>query len=73
MGHPEGDKVIKAVVDIIGKSIRPDDVLARVGGEEFGVMLTHLERKEGEELAERIRKNVEQLTDNNPQYAIAQK
>ena len=72
-GHPEGDKVIKAVVDIIGKSIRPDDVLARVGGEEFGVMLTHLERKEGEELAERIRKNVEQLTDNNPQYAIAQK
>ncbi|EJA1001813.1 GGDEF domain-containing protein, partial [Escherichia coli] len=72
-GHPVGDQVIKTVVKIIGKSIRPNDLLARVGGEEFGVMLTEIDHENAEALAERIRANVERLTGDNPEYAIPQK
>ena len=72
-GHPVGDQVIKTVVKIIGKSIRPNDLLARVGGEEFGVMLTEIDYENAEALAERIRANVERLTGDNPEYAIPQK
>ncbi|MGA3841878.1 GGDEF domain-containing protein, partial [Escherichia coli] len=56
-----------------GKSIRPNDLLARVGGEEFGVMLTEIDYENAEALAERIRANVERLTGDNPEYAIPQK
>ncbi|MGD2847321.1 diguanylate cyclase, partial [Escherichia coli] len=69
-GHPVGDQVIKTVVSIIGKSIRPNDLLARVGGEEFGVLLTETDTESAKVLAERIRANVEHLTGDNPEYAI---
>lgn len=72
-GHPVGDRVIKTVVSIIGKSIRPNDLLARVGGEEFGVLLTETDTESAKVLAERIRANVERLTGDNPEYAIPQK
>lgn len=72
-GHPVGDQVIKTVVSIIGKSIRPNDLLARVGGEEFGVLLTETDTESAKVLAERIRANVERLTGDNPEYAIPQK
>ncbi|EFU9407757.1 GGDEF domain-containing protein [Escherichia coli] len=72
-GHPIGDQVIKTVVNIIGKSIRPDDLFARVGGEEFGVLLTDIDTERAKALAERIRENVERLTGDNPEYAIPQK
>ncbi|MCV5349197.1 GGDEF domain-containing protein, partial [Escherichia coli] len=66
-GHPVGDQVIKTVVNIIGKSIRPDELLARVGGEEFGVLLTDIDTERAKALAERIRENVERLTGDNPE------
>ncbi|QKX44654.1 diguanylate cyclase [Escherichia coli] len=69
-GWRSGDKT---VVNIIGKSIRPDDLLARVGGEEFGVLLTDIDTERAKALAERIRENVERLTGDNPEYAIPQK
>lgn len=55
------------------ESIRPDDLLARVGGEEFGVLLTDIDTERAKALAERIRENVERLTGDNPEYAIPQK
>ena len=44
----------KTVVNIIGKSIRPDDLLARVGGEEFGVLLTDIDTERAESFSGRI-------------------
>tara|TARA_R110001606_G_scaffold395664_1_gene568356 strand:- start:37935 stop:40064 length:2130 start_codon:yes stop_codon:yes gene_type:complete len=38
-GHPCGDKVIKAVADYLINTSRSSDVLARVGGEEFSLIL----------------------------------
>lgn len=61
-GHQEGDRVIVAVVDIISKSIRDSDVFARIGGEEFAILLSCKTRDEAMMIAERIRKNVEVYT-----------
>lgn len=38
-GHEEGDRVLKALVNIISQRIRETDKLFRVGGEEFAVIL----------------------------------
>ena len=61
-GHQEGDKVIVSIVYIINKSIRDSDVFARVGGEEFGILLKCNDKQEAMVVAERIRQNVEKLT-----------
>ena len=38
-GHPEGDLILKAVSDVIKEHHRAEDVVARLGGEEFVVLL----------------------------------
>lgn len=69
-GHPVGDRVILAVVDIIKDSIRDNDVFARLGGEEFGLLLPDTDRSMAVVVAERIRQNVEQRTGQGNLYAV---
>ncbi len=57
-GHSAGDDVIRAVADTILSSIRKVDVAARIGGEEFAVILPKSEKKSSLATAERIRKAI---------------
>jgi diguanylate cyclase len=58
-GHPVGDRVIKAVADALLECVRPMDTPARVGGEEFAVILPNCPPAFGETVAERLRARVE--------------
>lgn len=60
-GHSVGDAVLKALAMAIKDSVRQSDITARIGGEEFAVMLPHTDMTAACELAERLRKNVEAL------------
>ncbi len=42
-GHEAGDKLIKAVGDLISKSLRRADTIARLGGDEFAVIIEGIE------------------------------
>lgn len=61
-GHAVGDKVLVEVARRMGDAIRVQDVLARLGGEEFGILLPDTSLAQGVELAERLR----QLTATEP-------
>ncbi len=58
-GHPAGDQVIKAVSRALLDCVRPMDLVARVGGEEFAIILPNCAVTFGETVAERVRRRVE--------------
>ncbi len=59
-GHPVGDQVIRAVGKICGEVVRGSDIVTRVGGDEFGVILfASVENAIG--VAKRIRLRIQEL------------
>ncbi len=54
-GHAVGDRVVRLVGDLIGKMLRNVDVLARIGGDEFVIILVEVEAGTAREVANRIR------------------
>jgi diguanylate cyclase len=58
-GHGAGDLAIQAVATALLDSVRPMDLVARVGGEEFSIILPNCPNSFGETVAERIRRRVE--------------
>jgi len=54
-GHPAGDKVLIKVSNSLKSYIRTEDILARIGGEEFSILLPETSLKAAREVAERIR------------------
>ena len=56
-GHEAGDTVLKSFAEILKSNTRESDMCCRLGGEEFLLVLTHIEEKENVNIAiERIRK-----------------
>jgi len=53
-GHKKGDELLKKVARLLHKSCREDDIVARIGGDEFMILLPHTSNKEAEEIADRI-------------------
>lgn len=58
-GHAIGDQVLIAFADILRKSMRTGDVVARVGGEEFVLLMIEAPLEEAVRAVQRIRKDVE--------------
>jgi diguanylate cyclase (GGDEF)-like protein len=54
-GHLVGDQVLKEVAAISKETCREEDVICRIGGEEFAVILPHSAGTDAESLAERLR------------------
>ncbi|SDD39095.1 GGDEF domain-containing protein [Aquimonas voraii] len=57
-GHAAGDRVLVEVCRRLHAALRPEDSLARLGGEEFGVLLPGCEGEAAREVAERIRRRI---------------
>ena len=59
-GHPVGDKVIKKIADLCHDVFRNEDVIGRVGGEEFLCILPRTDEKQCKVIAERFLKKISQ-------------
>jgi diguanylate cyclase (GGDEF)-like protein len=54
-GHPDGDSLLVAVAHNWTEALRPDDVLARIGGDEFAVLMPACAHAQATELIGRMR------------------
>lgn len=57
-GHPAGDRLLRALVDLLQHHLRASDRLARLGGEEFLVLMPATAEREALDIAERLRELV---------------
>jgi diguanylate cyclase len=68
-GHLVGDRVLRAIANVVKAQMRGVDTAARYGGEEIAVILPRTEMVGGYSLAERIREAIAELritTDEEP-------
>ena len=61
LGHPYGDRVLRAVGAALADSVRSTDTAARVGGEEFALILPGADAEASFAVAERAREKVAQI------------
>ncbi|ACX52459.1 diguanylate cyclase/phosphodiesterase [Ammonifex degensii KC4] len=60
LGHGAGDRALRFVVELLRRNLRKGDLLARVGGDEFAVLLEGVELEEARAVAERLRQVVDE-------------
>ncbi len=54
-GHPAGDRLLKETAAVWRNQLREGDLLARIGGEEFGLLLPNCDTSHAVEVIERLR------------------
>ncbi len=59
-GHARGDEVLKRLVELISGRLRAVDILCRLGGEEFVVLLNETGQRDAAVVAEDLRRRVEE-------------
>lgn len=58
-GHAAGDALLQEVAEVMMRQLRASDILGRVGGDEFGLLLRNCTLERGAEVADKLRAAVE--------------
>ena len=61
-GHPAGDAILRAVGKLLKRNTRESDYVARVGGDEFAIIMTHAALHQSEQLADKLAALINGLT-----------
>jgi diguanylate cyclase (GGDEF)-like protein len=58
-GHSEGDRALTATADILKRTFRESDVIARIGGDEFVVIINDVDEISGDVIISRLQENLD--------------
>ena len=58
LGHQVGDSLLINAANILTSSLRNTDIVSRIGGDEFGILLPYARKEEVEIISQRIQKNL---------------
>jgi diguanylate cyclase (GGDEF)-like protein/PAS domain S-box-containing protein len=71
LGHKEGDKALKDVANVLGRSFRKSDVIARMGGDEFAVVAVDALKSSESIIVGRMLKNISLENSHRKKYDLA--
>jgi diguanylate cyclase (GGDEF)-like protein len=69
-GHAAGDQVLKAFAKLMNDTLRKTDIIGRLGGEEFVILLPETALDQALEMAERLKHNAQMFSLNIDQHII---
>jgi diguanylate cyclase (GGDEF)-like protein/PAS domain S-box-containing protein len=69
-GHQVGDELLRQVADVLSSVFRGEDVLARIGGDEFAVLLPATKETTAEKMLARVRERVKQQNSEHPELPV---
>jgi diguanylate cyclase (GGDEF)-like protein len=61
-GHAAGDQVLKAIAGALSRQVRASDVIGRLGGDEFGLLLWNLTETDAHAKAAAMEKDIDRLS-----------
>ena len=70
-GHTEGDRLIKQASQVLRQSFRAEDVIARIGGDEFAVILHLADAHTVKDALKRVRKCQSLLNEGNGDFPLS--
>ncbi|MFZ5633596.1 MAG: PAS domain S-box protein [Bacillota bacterium] len=71
LGHDAGDTLLVAAANVIREPFRKGDMVARIGGDEFAVLLPNSPREVVENACQRIRGAVDKYNEANPKLPLS--
>lgn len=71
LGHVIGDSLLANVGKILKESFRDCDVLARMGGDEFGIIIPHCDIETTEQACQRVRSNIKKYNELHTELPIS--
>jgi diguanylate cyclase (GGDEF)-like protein len=71
LGHARGDEVLRAVVDVLRTALRASDIVARIGGDEFAVLLPDADSETALLVAQKIERALDAIGILDTQHALS--
>lgn len=67
-GHAAGDEQLRVAATEIRKAFRPDDIVARIGGDEFVILLPETDTTTTIKVVERVKEVIHDFNQRNPEH-----
>lgn len=71
LGHDKGDEVIVQTGKILLNSIKPKDILTRIGGDEFAIFIKNADKELVRTIVERIKNNIKFYNQDNEELPLS--
>ncbi|MFO8111588.1 MAG: diguanylate cyclase, partial [Desulfosalsimonadaceae bacterium] len=71
LGHQSGDEILINIANVLKDNFRDSDIIARIGGDEFAILLPGVDQDIAEKLVRRLRQGIADHNNTNPRLPIS--